>query len=905
MNQIDSAKFFTHKAIDQSLNVASTYFVAAESYEVLCRIYAKTQAYTKAIEAGKKALEFAAEVKSDVALLEANHSMAQLYKDLAKYNEALVYAYQAIELAKNHEDLEKEASVYHLIQKIYKEKGDIEQAYKYQSLAYEADISFQKYLKDLADQRKDYILNKKDIRSQEKLIDTRTRFNKISSIYGTVTLILLISIALILFVFRKEPLFNRIKVSDNLFEVEQSLKVRFIRHATIVMSIVTGIALIYHIFLGGSSMEVYFALAMLAIIGLMGIIARPDRISLVFYLFGVLGYTNVTIFPLFVGPLYTGFLALITIYLALNYIAAKPIEYILNMGMLICCFIFYLSFLVKIPHIVDLDSIGVEAITALGCTISIVTVRYYTGIHSQVVRKELYKNQLFLEEISDVNPFFILSKDLDGKVTYANKSILKQLKVDKEEILGKQLTEIHAKNDQIEAFAMEKKVILNGETLFIPACKIIGEEDDLRYIDIIKKPIYDEHHEITGILMVGVDTTEKRLAQKTLEEREMILNSIINTLPDPVYVIGMNENWQIYNKAFPKYMRRIFGTDEFSLPNWIENFPTETARLWTNKLDKLLIDGNHTEHIKFPTQDGDPIDLEVYQSLLVNKEEEKIGFLFMGRDETEKIARDKIIKQQVRDLNEKNRELKKYIESNIHLEQFAYLASHDLRTPIRTLVSFTQLLKRRTANIVGPEEKEYMEFIIRASKNMMNLVNDILSFSKVNTTKVQLEEIDMEDLLADLLEEMQVQIHEKKGKILIEELPKSLIADKTKMRQLFQNFISNALKFSKEDTNPLIQIGAERSEDEWVFWIKDNGIGIKAEYQKKIFLLFNRLHSDIDVEGFGIGLAICKKIVEQHEGEIGLESTFGEGSRFSFSIPVKFSDHLFVDENGNIQSRKA
>ena len=277
----------------------------------------------------------------------------------------------------------------------------------------------------------------------------------------------------------------------------------------------------------------------------------------------------------------------------------------------------------------------------------------------------------------------------------------------------------------------------------------------------------------------------------------------------------------------------------------------------------------------------------------------------MGRDETEKNARDKIIKQQVRDLNEKNRELKKYIESNIHLEQFAYLASHDLRTPIRTLVSFTQLLKRRTADILGPDEQEYMNFIIRASKNMMNLVNDILSFSKVNTTKVQLEEIDMEELLLDLLEEMQVQIEEKNGKIQLGELPKNLIADKTKMRQLFQNFISNALKFSKQDEDPLIYIGAERSEEAWKFWVKDNGIGIKEEYQKKIFLLFNRLHSDIEVEGFGICLAICKKIVEQHEGEIGLESKLGEGSSFSFIIPAKFSDHLFVDENGNIQSSKA
>ncbi|MEM6805395.1 MAG: ATP-binding protein, partial [Bacteroidota bacterium] len=116
--------------------------------------------------------------------------------------------------------------------------------------------------------------------------------------------------------------------------------------------------------------------------------------------------------------------------------------------------------------------------------------------------------------------------------------------------------------------------------------------------------------------------------------------------------------------------------------------------------------------------------------------------------------------------------------------------------------------------------------------------------------------------------------------------------DKIKMRQLFQNLISNALKFSRPGVKPEIHIYSEKRETHFRFWVKDNGIGIKEEYQKKIFLLFNRLHSDIEIEGFGIGLATCKMIVEQHEGDIGLTSEYGKGSSFFFDIPLSYSPQL-------------
>ncbi len=235
-------------------------------------------------------------------------------------------------------------------------------------------------------------------------------------------------------------------------------------------------------------------------------------------------------------------------------------------------------------------------------------------------------------------------------------------------------------------------------------------------------------------------------------------------------------------------------------------------------------------------------------------------------------------------LNEKNDELKKYIDSNLQLENFAYFASHDLQTPLRSMISFTQLLKRKLQGRLSEEEQEYMNFIISSSNNMRNLVNDLLSYSRVNTSEINIKTIALKHLLTRLCAELKSSNPDRELQIHFNNIPEYIQADKTKIRQVFQNIISNGLKFSKKGVTPIVEINCREDQQSWMFSIKDNGIGIAPEFQHKIFLLFKRLHGNTEYEGTGIGLAMVKKIIEQHKGEIGLDSELGGGSNFWFTI---------------------
>ncbi len=235
-------------------------------------------------------------------------------------------------------------------------------------------------------------------------------------------------------------------------------------------------------------------------------------------------------------------------------------------------------------------------------------------------------------------------------------------------------------------------------------------------------------------------------------------------------------------------------------------------------------------------------------------------------------------------LNEKNEELQAYITANLQLENFAYFASHDLQTPLRGITSFTQLLKRSLTGRLSDKEEEYMDFIISSSKSMRSLVMDILSYSKINTEAINVEEVDLNVLMTNLCREMGEDIKDKNAIVSLNDIPTAIKADGIKLKQLFQNLISNAIKFSVEGQRPEVDINCEKREDHWLFTVQDNGIGIDPEYFDKIFMIFKRLNSKEVYEGTGIGLAMVKKIVEQHEGNIWVESELGEGTTFKFTI---------------------
>jgi len=221
--------------------------------------------------------------------------------------------------------------------------------------------------------------------------------------------------------------------------------------------------------------------------------------------------------------------------------------------------------------------------------------------------------------------------------------------------------------------------------------------------------------------------------------------------------------------------------------------------------------------------------------------------------------------------------------ANAELEQFTNIASHDLREPLRTITTYLQLIERKNAKTLDQESLGYMNFTIDAAKRMRDLIDDLLSYSKIGREKLVLQKTNCNDILNNIKANLQTTITEKGAEITSEELP-VINADPSFLSQLLQNLIANALKYSN-GRKPNIQIKAEPSDGNWLFSVRDNGIGIAPEFYERIFKMFKRLHSTSEYTGTGIGLAICKKIVEEHGGRIWLESTVGEGSTFYFTMP--------------------
>ena len=221
--------------------------------------------------------------------------------------------------------------------------------------------------------------------------------------------------------------------------------------------------------------------------------------------------------------------------------------------------------------------------------------------------------------------------------------------------------------------------------------------------------------------------------------------------------------------------------------------------------------------------------------------------------------------------------------SNKDLEYFAYIASHDLQEPLRMISSFLQLLEKKLKDKLDPEAKEYIDFAVDGAKRMKNMINDLLSYSRLISKKAEFEKLNDHQIVDDVLIDLSENIKEKEAKIKCLFLPE-IIADKIKITRIFQNLICNALKFERKGFPPEVIIDCKENPEEYVFSIADNGIGIKKEYTEKIFLLFQRLNRNNNIPGTGIGLAECKKIVELHGGKIWVESQVDKGSTFYFTI---------------------
>ncbi len=243
-----------------------------------------------------------------------------------------------------------------------------------------------------------------------------------------------------------------------------------------------------------------------------------------------------------------------------------------------------------------------------------------------------------------------------------------------------------------------------------------------------------------------------------------------------------------------------------------------------------------------------------------------------------------LIQANIRDVTERRRIEGELRRSNLDLQQFAFAASHDLQEPLRTVVSFLELFRRKYEHKLGPEADQQIGFITSAADHMHHLVLDLLGYSQVARADLTVVPVSAEVILSNVLLNLQLAIRSTDTRITFDHLP-VIQGDQTQLVQLFQNLISNSIKYKNAEP-PKIHIKAREAGPEWVFSISDNGMGIDPRYSESIFTVFKRLHGR-EYPGTGIGLAICKRIVERHKGQIWVESELGKGSTFFFTIPKR------------------
>ncbi|HHF0523369.1 TPA: ATP-binding protein [Legionella anisa] len=297
-------------------------------------------------------------------------------------------------------------------------------------------------------------------------------------------------------------------------------------------------------------------------------------------------------------------------------------------------------------------------------------------------------------------------------------------------------------------------------------------------------------------------------------------------------------------------------------------------------LEKGLYESNEWRVNK----NGKPFWANIIIRPMFDSHQNLIGYGKIIRDITEK----KIIEDELnKNMSEKikiNEQLQKTMDelqrSNKDLEQFAYIASHDLQEPLRVISNYTKLLEKRYKDKLDPDADDFINYIVDGSKRMQQLITDLLAYSRVRTQAKQFEQLDPNALLDDISASLKELISEKNVVVKYNKLP-NVWADRGQLRQVFQNLISNAIKFCKN--NPVIKITGTKKGEQVTFCVEDNGIGIAPEYQERVFEIFKRLHTRDEYPGTGIGLAVCKKIIMQHGGNIWVESELDKGAKFYFT----------------------
>ena len=454
----------------------------------------------------------------------------------------------------------------------------------------------------------------------------------------------------------------------------------------------------------------------------------------------------------------------------------------------------------------------------------------------------------------------------DGTILWANKAELQLLGYAREEFVGHNIAEFHVDKEVISDILRRLK---KYEELHGVEARMRCKDGGVKYVSL-NSSVYRDDERFLHTRCVTLDLTEQKRANE-MQER---LSAIVENSDDAIISKDLNGIIRSWNRG----AERIFGyTPEeiigrhistLAVPERIDEIPNILSH---------LARGERVDHYqtKRQTKDGKVLTISLTVSPVRDSAGVITGASKIARDITER-------ENQNRALEQANVILR---QANADLQQFAYSASHDLQEPLRMVSTYSELLKREFGSQLGPTADEYIGYAVQGAQRMEQLLADLRAYTLASTSEqIPATDVDAGAMLDKALANLAVSIKGSGASITRSDLPHVTLHE-FHMEQIFQNLIGNAIRYSGE-APPRIHVDAERQAGEWIFSVQDNGIGIDSQYKEQIFELFKRLHSFAAYPGTGMGLSICKRIIERAGGRIWVESEPGKGSTFFFTLPA-------------------
>ena len=500
----------------------------------------------------------------------------------------------------------------------------------------------------------------------------------------------------------------------------------------------------------------------------------------------------------------------------------------------------------------------------------------FFAIDKEITERKLAEERLafrsmLLDQIEDK----ITATDLEGRITYVNEAECRGFGKTKDELIGQNVEQY---GDDPERGATQQEIIEVTLTEGRWRGEVVNIAEDGREIilDSRTQLVYDENGEPVGMLGISTDITKRKRAENALRESERQKELILNSTAEMIayYDTDLRVIWanRASAESVGKSPEELVGRHCYEIWPQLEEpcpgCPVLKAR-----------DEKAPQRCEQQTPDGRYWSLRGYP--VFDEEGEVIALVEFGQDITVRKRAEEKLELYAAELERSNRDL----------EQFGYVVSHDLQAPLRAVKSYLQLLADRYEGQLDARADKYIGSAVDGAEHMQEMIRALLDLSRVGTRGEEFSPTDCESVLGHVLDGLSLNIEGSEADVTHDPLP-TVMVDEAQLAQVFQNLIANAIKFRREDEPPRVHISASlslqggegRDEAEWLFSVADNGIGIDPEQAERIFQVFQRLHTEEEYPGLGIGLALCKRIVERHGGRIWVESKPEEGSAFYFTL---------------------